>query len=223
MEEKTKYQLRYLIIPDYAYSDNRLTLISLKVYGFIHSYTNPFRFGNEHLAMMFNCSERSITEALMKLEEYGYITLKHTPQSTGGTTRLAVDCYPDSQFTSSRVEKVEAPTRSLLLHKDIKDNNRKRETLNGVSSLSYLKNIPLEDLVEFTTSFNCNQTQVKDKALGLYDYCEAKGRRYKNYKAFLRNALRRDYPKLPDRTTHEGMEDHGYINMSQLPGRQDDI
>lgn len=131
MEDKIKYQLSYLVIPDYIYKDNRLTLIQLKVYGFIHSYTNPFYFGNENLAQMFNCSERSITEALSKLEEYGYIKMTHTPKAGGGTSRLAVDCESDWNSTSSRKLKNEPTTRSVLLHKDIiKDNNLKRENKN---------------------------------------------------------------------------------------------
>lgn len=121
------YALAYLVIPDYAFKDDRLTLIALKVYGFIHSYTNPFFFGNENIAKMFNCSERSITEALSKLEEYGYIKMKYTPKAGGGTTRLAVDFQSDSQSSSSRKKNSEATTSSLLLHKDIKDNNKKEK------------------------------------------------------------------------------------------------
>ena len=61
------------------------------------------------------------------------------------------------------------------------------------SSLSYLKNIPPEDIEELSGKYNCYQTQIISKADDLVNYCEAKGRKYKNYKAFLMNALKKDY------------------------------
>lgn len=66
---------------------------------------------------------------------------------------------------------------------------------NGFSSISYLKNIPLDDIKEFIEITTATENQIRNKGEALFDYCEAKGRRYKNYKAFLRNALRKDYAK----------------------------
>lgn len=71
-----------------------------------------------------------------------------------------------------------------------------RETKpNGFSSISYLKNIPLDDIKDFILITTATENQIKNKGEALFDYCESKGRRYKNYKAFLRNALRKDHPK----------------------------
>ncbi|MCM8811393.1 MAG: hypothetical protein NC917_07110, partial [Candidatus Omnitrophica bacterium] len=41
--------------------------------------------------------------------------------------------------------------------------------------------------------YNVSFTDVKRKAEELYNYCQAKGKRYKNYRAFLRNAIVRDF------------------------------
>lgn len=114
------FQLSYLVIPDFIYRDSRLNGIAIKVYGFINSYSNPFFFGNENLAKMFNCSERSITEALSKLEEYGYISMQYTPKAGGGTIRLAEICESDSQKTASRTI--------------YKDNNKKSEDTIGLTN-----------------------------------------------------------------------------------------
>lgn len=70
--------------------------------------------------------------------------------------------------------------------------NREKRILNTVK---YLINIPKEDLQEFTKSFVCTENQIISKGEELYDYCEAKSKKYANYKAFLRNALRRNYSK----------------------------
>jgi len=65
------------------------------------------------------------------------------------------------------------------------------------SSISFLKEIPEEVIVEFTTKFKCDKSQVKIKANALVDYCKSKGKVYKNYKSFLSNALRSDFGERP--------------------------
>jgi hypothetical protein len=59
--------------------------------------------------------------------------------------------------------------------------------------LSYLINIPEDDISEFTKFFECSPKDVRIKAEGLHDYCKSKGKTYKDYKALLRGALRRDF------------------------------
>lgn len=61
------------------------------------------------------------------------------------------------------------------------------------NSTNYLTDIPQEDIVSFTKTYNCTERQVKSKADDLLNYCSAHGKRYKNYKAFLKNALKKDF------------------------------
>lgn len=60
------------------------------------------------------------------------------------------------------------------------------------SSLEYLKKPLKEDVDEFSSRFNTTAKVIESKAEDLLLYCERSGRRYKNYKAFLLNALKRD-------------------------------
>lgn len=46
---------------------------------------------------------------------------------------------------------------------------------------------------EFVTRFIATEKQIKSKAEDLKLYCERKGRKYMNYKAFLLNALKNDF------------------------------
>lgn len=66
------------------------------------------------------------------------------------------------------------------------------------ASLDYLGKIPKEDIKEFVGKFNCNEKQVKSKGDDLTHYCKSKGRIYKNYKSFLRNALKSDFGDRAD-------------------------
>lgn len=78
------------------------------------------------------------------------------------------------------------------------NSNIKREPeRHEYNSLSYLKKIPEADIKEFEEKFKCEKANIITKANALYDYCEAKGKRYKNYKSFLANALRKDFGERP--------------------------
>lgn len=125
MEDKTKYQLRNLVIPQFLYKESRLTLSAFKVYCFIHAYINPFFFGNEHLAEMFGVKEQVISDAITKLEELGYIHCEYKPKLGGGKTRLVIDDYSDKSLKTNRKNNSEATTSHGRLDKDIKDNNIK--------------------------------------------------------------------------------------------------
>lgn len=65
------------------------------------------------------------------------------------------------------------------------------------ASLSFLKEIPKEVIDEFLEKFKVEKANIITKANALHDYCEAKGKRYKNYKSFLANALRKDFGERP--------------------------
>lgn len=61
------------------------------------------------------------------------------------------------------------------------------------SSMSFLKEIPEEKLEEMYQKFDCDKKAIKSKAEDLYNYCQAKGKVYKNYHALLLNALKKDF------------------------------
>ena len=139
LEDKVKFELRDLIMPNFLYKEDRLSIIATKVYCFIHSYTNPFFFSNHHLAEMFNCHPETISTAIGQLEKLGYITTQYRVKANGGKIRLSVDAYSDSVSTLSREKKSEAPTKRPHLDKESKDNNIKGKILetNDLDSEEY--------------------------------------------------------------------------------------
>jgi hypothetical protein len=96
--------------------------------------------------------------------------------------------YP--KFEASFVVLGEYSGSTLAEDKISKDkiSKEKRE-----SSLKYLKEIPLEDIKELTTGYHISEEEIKKKAIVLIGYCEMHGKRYKNYKAFLRNSIVKDF------------------------------
>ena len=74
------------------------------------------------------------------------------------------------------------------------DKKREEDTDTSLSSLEK----PSEELLkEMSSKFKCDASMVRTKANSLADYCRAKGKKYKNYKAFLSNALRKDFGERP--------------------------
>jgi len=82
-------------------------------------------------------------------------------------------------------------------------NNHKSETINKkpeirnkkYTSQDYFRTLKdnEEELEDLTNNFTCTRLQVLNKAEDFLDYCISNGKRYKNYKSALRNALSKDY------------------------------
>lgn len=61
------------------------------------------------------------------------------------------------------------------------------------ASLSYLENIPEEDIKLFTLRYNVLKENIIEKAAALKNWCESNGRVKKDYRSFLMGALLEDY------------------------------
>lgn len=92
--------------------------------------------------------------------------------------------------TGNKLLRVQAHTKDTI--KDTKTKDRERSLS---SRQEYLDNPPTEDILTLMGASSASEEQIRAKASALKDYCESHGRRYKNYAAFLRNAVKSDYPK----------------------------
>lgn len=175
--DKQQYQLRNIIIPKHIYGDNRLNRTSLLVYGFIHSYINPFFFGNEHLAQMFNVHEQTISTAMKQLEELGYITTTYSPKADGGKIRLSEIAHSERAKTLIGDKKSEAPTERKHSDKVIKENNTKEifeEEVQVVNNLTPSQKRHLKEMKKkaFGSRY---QGGGSEKTQGQYPVKEKKG------------------------------------------------
>ncbi len=110
--------------------------------------------------------------------------------------RIAEYPGPDGQFpVDNRRDTNDIPEGDIAPRKRREEKVRegKGREEKGTASLTYLSNIPAEDLKELTTRFNATDKEIKSKGEDLKLYCERKGRIYKNYKSFLLNAIKKDF------------------------------
>ena len=76
---------------------------------------------------------------------------------------------------------------------------KRKEKIREEDGISYLSNLPKEDLKEFYDRFDCSEIAIKDKAESLKLWCESNGKQKKNYKAFLLVALKKDFPERKEK------------------------
>ncbi len=124
------------------------------------------------------------------------------------------DRYSETQYTKEKsLLFIDEKTRKYSLNKGenyvIPDDNpkttqyrlgkvsigkdREETTPSKEKSINYLKEIPEEDISKFLARFDMTSKELKSKAESLSLYCQSKGRVYKDYRAFLLNALKKDF------------------------------
>ena len=90
--QNIKVNLKFLVIPFEVYEDNRLNATQIKIYAFINSFRgDKFFFSNAHMAEMFKVSENTISTAVNKLQEFGYIKATYKIKADGGKIRFIVN------------------------------------------------------------------------------------------------------------------------------------
>ncbi len=147
------------------------------------------------MADTLDLSEQSIHQLLNRLIN------KRVLQKHPDTKHLKVtfDWYSrvvivDTKQSLARLKKVESSTKESLVggtkqslvNKDIynKGNNNIYKPSNKFTSL---KDIGEKEILEIAENYRVPVSFVRVQLESLKNYCEAKGRRYKNYKAALRN------------------------------------
>lgn len=194
-----EFKLRFLVLPDYIYSDNRLNATDIKVYSFINSYKgDKFYFTNDQLGSMFEVSDDSISRSMVRLARFGYIEVAYKIKSDGGKIRFVRNRkVAESETATLGFEK---PQHWGDKDNNIKDNNIKEIVVHPVKKYSSLKDIEKVDLTEIAEKYKVSLGFVELQLEKLKNYCESKGRRYKNYKSALRNFVLGDMQRHIERT-----------------------
>ena len=123
-------------------------------------------------------------------EEKKLLEIKDNGSYTEKTSGVVNELLTSSvQFRSRRLGKVRLGKVRL---------EREGETPSVLPSkrertIDFIKNITTEEAQELAKEIGCTENFVKEKAKDLHDYCLSHGKIYKDYKAFLRNACRKDY------------------------------
>ena len=80
-----------------------------------------------------------------------------------------------------------------VMDKEIEEISKKETPLKNTKK--YLLSIPDEDIKEFTSRFDASEKGIRSKGEDLDNWCEANGKRKKDYRKFLLVALKKDFPE----------------------------
>lgn len=94
--------------------------------------------------------------------------------------------------------KLEAMIELIAQFHEKTDAPKKTRTMKATNSLDYLKSLPEEDVRELMSKMRVSSKCVHDRAQDVIDYCEAKGKRYSDYKAALRNFIKTHLQRHPE-------------------------
>lgn len=101
----------------------------------------------------------------------------------------------DLSLKSKKISLKQTPKISLKqTHEEEPGEEEPGETHIPYKKMEYLLNIPNQDLELLSKNLEITPDQIRSKGEDLHNYCEAKGRIYKNYRALLRNSLKKDFP-----------------------------
>jgi hypothetical protein len=167
-----------------------------------------FVTGLKVLSKETGISIQSIRTAFVNLKSTNTLTIKTTTKFRI-VTILNYEQY--QALTIKLTNKQQTSNKQATTNKNEKNDRNKEE----YTHINFLKQIPSNDLEELFKRIQATRTQIQEKADDLYNYCQAKGRVYKNYKAFLINALKRDFGV---RTIHrEGVSIDGLGGNKKIP------
>lgn len=135
-------------------------------------------------------------KAKKMLTEARYIETIHTRDSFGKMVGSYIKLHfqvvhsPQNQ----RVVKPEGGFQETNTLEEREIPKNKLNTIHKESSMNFLRNLPDDFVEELHTSFDITKPKIRETAEKIIDWCEMKGRKYKNYKSALRNWIRKDFP-----------------------------
>lgn len=156
--------------------------------------------GTIELAETLRMGRQALRSALIHLKSTNELTIKTTSQFTliklNNWERYQVYGQQNNQRVTN-----EQPTdnQQITTTKEYKEIKNLRNTITqGEGSISWLRAIPEPDERELMAKYRISASTLHACAEDVIDYCEAKGKTYKNYKAALRNFIKSEIERHPE-------------------------
>jgi hypothetical protein len=150
-------------------------------------------------------NQKLFVEFEYKGEKYYYIQ-KFTDHQTLKKDRKPHTYLPDIE-SWEEVESIGFQMEDIGNLREVKRSEEKiREDIDTENTLTFLDDIPQEVVTQLSEKYKINPAGIKSKATDLKLYCQQKGKKYKNYRAFLENALRKDKQQLQQKFPYVKVE-----------------
>ena len=173
-----------------------LSLKAIGLYLYIVSKPNRWEFSIEGTNQQLKDGKDSIRGAISELEGSGFLVRRQVRNKEGkfGTGEWDITDKPMSEnptTDSTMSEKqIQVNTNQVSINKV----NTKRE--RALTKFGSIKSLTDKEFGELAERYNVPIAFVISKYEDLTNYCEAKGKKYKDYLAALRNFVKQDSIKI---------------------------
>lgn len=200
--ENAKLVFNPKFVPFYplVMSQYNITYLETLLFGFVEFYLSSnhsgrFYFTNEQLGEILNSSVNTISRAISNLSRLGLIKTKTKIRSGGGSIRFIEFGVPDSPKSVCQTPQV---GESIYINNNKinknKINNKERNIKERkFSSLSLLGDLEIKEIAE---KYQVPESFVTSKLDDLKNYCDGRGKKYKNYYATLQAWVKKDAIKV---------------------------
>lgn len=211
----------FLILPAEMLNLDEMSLIDGYIYGYIY-WVNQQKLercttSNQEFSEIFHVTPRTIQFSLKRLEKFDFITIDYTENgerieivpnitlqamkkiSWGGEKNFIP--YINSEANAGENDQLSDRERKEEKEKKViqrKEKEEKKEIYLQNYKSDYLVNIPLQDIPLLRRDTSATESKIRSKGEDLYNWLKATGkeRKYKDFRALLRNAIKRDFPPL---------------------------
>lgn len=190
---KEFYKPEFIPVFSMSLQDERLQKFDCLVLGTIYWY-EKLKDGkcfasNESIARVINSdSPKSVSNSIAKLSKLGYVTCDYADGRKLERTQI--------RFHPQMVQGVSTDVRGGP-STDTQNKNNIEKNNEGEASPSrkpdYLLNIPEADIDTFRKKYKATKSEIIIKGEALHNWAGSVGKKYKDYRLFLMNALLRDY------------------------------
>ncbi len=190
----------FLQIPVQVYSCRNLSGVDSMVYGLIYWYTRlkleKCIASNKTFADILGVGEKKITESIKRLVDEGFVYASYAdPLKRHRQELIPLVTYKKQ---THQVEVRDTPnggsvdTPSGVHNNNILEKNIEEDTRTSKNA-DYLLNIPEHDIDTFRKKYKATKSEIIIKGEAMHNWAGSVGKKYKDYRLFLMNALLRDY------------------------------
>lgn len=191
----------FLQIPQQVYSCRKLSGIDMMVYGLIYWYTKlkleKCIASNQTFADILGVSTKKISDSITRLVREGFVGAVYADQLKRNREEL-IPLVVFNKISIHQSEVRDTPIGGTLdtpigVHNNNILEKNIEEDIRISKNPEYLLNIPEQDINLFREKYKATKSEIIIKGESLHNWSGSVGKKYKDYRLFLMNALLRDY------------------------------
>lgn len=154
----------------------------------------------QHLKKMLNIEPNDQKKYLVELARLNLIDKESLKKGNLYIPKLEQRC---DEYMEKKKRKDKVPTMSRHYPDNVPLEQKRTDKKRREKTISYLLNIPENDIQEFLEQFEITKSKITSKAEDFLLYCKSNSKGYADPKSALLKAIKKDFPKRETKTPME--------------------